>query len=285
MRSRKLMLIVAMAAVPASAMLAQGTVAAAAIPAPPQGAWPKASMRTGQYFAFPEPLGWKSTETTNGVDIVSTSNNKQQIAVFGLEGTPGSTTTRKHFELVTRLLKMQHVYVEHVEDRPPQHGFDMSEFFFTFTDEQGAAGQGWAWTSVNNSMGRNNTYGGYAIAPVADWARDAQFMVAMARLVSVSNPARAFQRDQLIRNNVATGPGSAGGYNHPNTFTPYSNSAAMSRISENRANTFRDSYPLVDPSTGRTFRGSSENYDYVRGGWVNPMDRTQLLKVVTPGGN
>jgi len=242
-------------------------------------------MRTGQYFAFPEPVGWKVTESTNGVDIGSNANSKQQIAVFGLEGSRGSTNPRAQFERFAEILKMQHVYVSHVEERPSQHGFDMSEFHFTFNDQYGTPSQGWAWMSVNNSMGYNNIYGGYAIAPVADWARDAQFMVAMTRLVSVSNPVRAFQRDQLIRNNVATGPGSAGGYNHPNTFTPYNNSAAMSRISANRANTYRDSYPLTDPSTGRNFTGTSSNYDYVRGGWVNPNDHTQLLKPVTPGGN
>ena len=169
-------------------------------------------MRTGQYFAFPEPVGWKVTESTNGVDIGSNANSKQQIAVFGLEGSRGSTNTRKHFELITGVLKMQHLYVEHLEDRPSQHGFDMAEFHFTFNDQYGTPCEGWAWTSVNNTGGRNNTYGGYAYAPVADWARDAQFMVAMARMVSVSNPARAFQRDQLVRNNVATGPGMGRSY-------------------------------------------------------------------------
>ena len=284
MRARLLTFATLLGAASVSSLAAQG-ISTGAVPAPEQGSWPSATMRQGQYFSWAEPVGWKVTETTNGVDIVSNANTKQQIAVFGLEGSRGSTDTRKHFEMITRVLKMQHVYVSHVEDRPSQHGFDMAEFHFTFNDQFGTPSQGWAWISVNNSMGFNNTYGGIAIAPVTDWARDAQFMVAMTRLVSVSNPVRAFQRDQLIRNNVATGPGSAGGFNHPNTFTPYNNSAAMSRISANRANSFRDSYPLVDPSTGRTYRGSSENYDYVRGGWVNPVDRTQLLKVAPPGGN
>lgn len=282
MRSRLLTLAILFGTASVSSAAAQGGTDA--IPVPAQGTWPTATMRQGQYFSWAEPVGWKVTESTNGVDIVNATNSKQAIAVYGLEGTPGSTNTRKNFEWITGILKMQHVYVSHVEDRPSQHGFDMSEFFFTFNDQYGTPSQGWAWTSVNNAGGRNNTYGGYAYAPVADWARDAQFMVAMARMVSVSNPVRAFQRDQLIRNNVATGPGSAGGYNHPNTFTPYNNSAAMNRISANRANTFRDSYPLTDPSTGRSYTGNSSNYDYVRGGWVNPQDRTQLLKPVTPGG-
>jgi hypothetical protein len=285
MRRRMHTLSILIGLIPATSIVAQGGTGAVAIPAPAQGAWPKATIRQGQYFSWAEPVGWKVNESTNGVDIVNAADSKQAIAVYGLEGTPGSTTTRKNFEWVTGVLKMQHVYVSHVEDRPSQHGFEMAEFFFTFTDQYGTPCQGWAWTSVNNTGGRSNTYGGYAFAPVADWARDAQFMVAMARMVTVSNPVRAFQRDQLIRNNVATGPGSAGGFNHPNTFTPYSNSAAMSRISDVRARSFRDDYPLVDPSTGRTYHGSSDNYDYVRGGWVNPVDRTQLLKVVPPGGN
>ena len=107
--------------------------------------------------------------------------------------------------------------------------------------------------------------------------------MATARLIAVTNPQQAFQRDQLQRAHVPTGPGSAGGFNHPNTFTPYSNQAAMDRISDQGARARRDDYPLVDPSTGTTYHGSSDNYDYVRGGWVNPNDKTQLLKVVPPG--
>ena len=40
---------------------------------------------------------------------------------------------------------------------------------------------------------------------------------------------------------------------------------------------------LCDTNTGRTYHGNSYNYDYVRGGWVNPNDHTQLLHVVPPG--
>src|SRR5438874_2216513 len=64
---------------------------------------------------------------------------------------------------------------------------------------------------------------------------------------------------------------------------PYSNQAAMNRISNRNARPRRDDYPLVDPSTGRTYHGNSYNYEYVRGGWVNPNDSTQLLQITLPG--
>ena len=167
--------------------------------------------------------------------------------------------------------------------RPSQNGFDSAEFLFTFIDSQGRSCEAWAWSAVNNSFGRNNAYAEIAWATIEVWPRDAQFLVAAARLVSVSNPEQAFQRDQLMRQNIPAGPGSAGGFNRPNTFTPYSNQAAMDRISDRNARARRDDYPLVDPSTGRSYHGTSATYDYVRGGWVNPQDRTQLLQVVPPG--
>ena len=46
--------------------------------------------------------------------------------------------------------------------------------------------------------------------------------------------------------------------------------------------TIRGVTPLVDPSTGQTYRGTWENFNHVKGGWVNPQDPTQLLKVVRP---
>lgn len=220
------------------------------IVAPAQGVWPKTALRQGRYFTY---------------------------------ASAGSSSPTQQIENLGQLLGLRSFTVTETRKRPFQNGFDTAELLFSFTDKQGRSCEGWAWSAVNNSFGRNNTYTEIAWTPVAAWRRDAQFMVATARLVSVRNPQQAFQRDQLIRNHIQAGPGSAGGFNHPNTFTPYSNQAAMDRISDRNARARRDDYPLVDPSTGRTYHGSSDNYDYVRGGWVNPNDRTQLLKVVPPG--
>ena len=55
-------------------------------------------------------------------------------------------------------------------------------------------------------------------------------------------------------------------------------------MSAQRSVTNRGVTPLVDPSTGRTYQGTWDNYNHVQGGWVNPQDPTQLLKVVRPPG-
>ena len=65
MHSRFQALAIVLAIVPVSSALAQNGTAA--IPAPAQGAWPKATPRQGQYFSWAEPVGWKVTESTNGV--------------------------------------------------------------------------------------------------------------------------------------------------------------------------------------------------------------------------
>ena len=267
-----------LALLPAGAALAQ---AAPEIPAPAQGAWPKAEPRQGRYFAFVAPVGWNVTEVPNGIDVMNPREN-EGINFIGLEGSPGYATPRERIEFLFQQLKVRSFTITAMIERPSQNGFDTSEFLYSYVDVQGRAGMGWAWAAVNNSFGFNNFYGEIAWANADLWPRDAQFMVAAARLVRVTNPEQAFLRDQLIRNHAQVGPGSAGGFNHPNTFTPYSNQAAMDRISAQRSNTMRDDYPLVDPSTGRTYHGSSSNYDYVRGGWVNPVDRTQLLQPVKP---
>lgn len=260
----------------------QGTAAAAVIPAPPQGAWPRTELRQGRYFSFPAPIGWQVSESTNGVDLVN-PDGSQAVSFVGLEGTVGTSSPRRQLEILSQWAKMGGLTITETRPRPSQNGFDTAEFLFTFTDAKGRRCQGWAWSVVNNSFGRNNAYSEIVWATADVWPRDAQFLVATARLVSITNPQQAFQRDQLIRNNIPAGPGSAGGFNHPNTFTPYSNQAAMDRISDRNARARRDDYPLIDPSTGRSYHGSSDNYDYVRGGWVNPNDHTQLLKVVPPG--
>ncbi len=260
----------------------QSTGAASGIPAPAQGAWPKTQLQQGRYFSFAAPAGWQVSESTNGVDLMN-PDGSQGISFVGLEGTPGSSSPRQQIEKIGQTLRLRSLKVTETRKRPSQNGFDTAEFLFSFTNPKGHPCEAWAWSVVNNAFGRNNTYTEIAWATADVWHRDAQFLVAAARLVSVTNPQQAFQRDQLIRLHIPVGPGSAGGFNHPNTFTPYSNQAAMDRISDRNARARRDDYPLVDPSTGRTYHGTSSNYDYVRGGWVNPNDQTQLLQVVPPG--
>lgn len=255
---------------------------ASELPPPSQGAWPKTSIQQGRYFSFAAPAGWQVNETTNGVDVMN-PDVSEGINFVGLEGTPGMSSPSEQIEKIGQALGLRNLRIAETRSRPSQHGFDTAEFLFSFTDTRGRTCQGWAWSAVNNSYGRNNAYDEIAWATTSVWNRDAQFLVAAARLVSVTNPEQAFQRDQLVRLHVPVGPGSAGGFNHPNTFTPYSNQAAMDRIADRNARARRDDYPLEDPSTGRTYHGTSSNYDYVRGGWVNPQDPTQLLKVVPPG--
>jgi hypothetical protein len=268
--------------IPMAAASPQTGRPAQAIPAPEQGAWPKTQLRQGQYFSYPAPVGWQANESTNGVDL-GNRDGSEGVSFVGLEGTPGSSSPRQQIEKIGQLLKLRNLVITGMQPRPSQNGFDTAELIFSFSDATGRACQGWAWSAVNNSFGRNNTYTEIVWAIADVWRRDEQFLVATARLISVTNVQQAFQRDQLQRARVPTGPGSAGGFNHPNTFTPYSNQAAMNRISDQGARVRRDDYPLVDPSTGTTYHGSSDTYDYVRGGWVNPNDKTQLLKVVPPG--
>ena len=58
--------------------------------------------------------------------------------------------------------------------------------------------EGWAWSAVNNSYGRNSTYTEIEPSTPDVWRRDAQFMVATARLVAITNPREAYERDKLI---------------------------------------------------------------------------------------
>ena len=253
------------------------------IAAPAQGAWPQTSMQTGRYFTYAAPTGWTVNEATNGVDLTSPDAN-EGINFFGLEGSPGASTPRRFIERMVQAAGLRGFTITETVNRPVQNGFETAEFLFSYTDDKGRPCSAWAWSAVNNALGRNNAYGELAWATTDRWTSEQQFLVASARLVSVSNPQQAFQRDQLVRMRVPVGPGSAGGFNHPNTFTPYNNSAAMNRISDRNARARRDDTPLVDPSTGRTYHGTSDTYNYVKGGWVNPQNPTQLLQVVPPGG-
>lgn len=256
---------------------------ATALPRTTSAEWPKINIQYGRYFSYPVPLGWVQQESTNGVDVT----DPQEFAGYnfvGLEGTPGSITPRGHIERVLGWAKATNVRIVSTTNRPTQNGFETAEFIFSYVNGKGIPMTGWAWTAVNNSFGRNNTYCELAWATNALWAVDQQFLVGAARLVQITNVQQAFQRDQLIRAGTPAGPGSAGGFNHPNTFTPYSNQAAMDRISANRAISNRGVTPLVDPSTGRSYTGTWDSYNQVQGGWVNPQDPTQLLTVVRPPG-
>lgn len=248
---------------------------------PPAGVWPKMIMQQGRYFSYPRPAGWTHNESTNGIDVID-SLERSGYNFVGLEGTPGSTTPRQHVEWVVRMARGSNFRLVSTTNRPTQNGFETAEFIFTFVNYKGLPMTAWAWSAVNNSFGRNNTYCEIAFATNDLWADHQQFLVAAARLVQITNVQQAFRRDELIRMGTPSGPGSSGGFNHPNTFTPYSDQAAKDRMSAQRSVTIRGVTPLVDPSTGQTYRGTWDNYDHVKGGWVNPQDPTQLLKVVRP---
>lgn len=260
--------------------------AQAAQPAKPtQGAWPRTVVQQGRYFSYPVPTGWVSHESTNGVDA-STPDENEGYSFVWLEGTPGNATIRHQLDLILSVNHNTNIRWVSTTPRPAQNGFETAEYIFTCTNSRGRAVTGWAWTALNNSFGRNNAYTAIAWAPSESWDMESQFLVASSRLVNITNVQQAFRRDELIRSNVSAGPGSAGGFNHPNTFTPYSNQAAMDRISAQRAVTNRGVTPLVDPSTGKNYIGSWDTYNHVQGGWVNPQNPTQLLQVVRPpGGN
>ena len=95
-RARRTGAALLIALLPATVARAQAGQAAA-IPTPPQGAWPRIEARQGSYFAYAAPVGWNVTEGTNGVDVMNPGAN-EGLNFMWLEGSRGSVTPRDRIE-------------------------------------------------------------------------------------------------------------------------------------------------------------------------------------------
>ena len=122
--------------VPICVAAQQGAAPAVELPAPPQGAWPKAEQRQGRYFSFWAPVGWNVTESTNGVDLLNPSGT-QAINFVGLEGTPGSITPVQAVQRLAGWIKLRDLKFSSIVNRPSQGGFDSAELLFSYSDSTG----------------------------------------------------------------------------------------------------------------------------------------------------
>ena len=243
---------------------------------------PTLETHRGRYFRWAAPAGWKSSETTNGVELFSPDGRTR--VMFALLMRSQGNMTPRDFLLGTlpKLPGYGNVRLISARGLPEQRSgipgtaWKVIEADLSYT--YGGAQVNSTWTS-----GVNGYYGMYDAmllgyqAPAREWPQARLFLPAVARSITITNPGQVAGNDRLImpRNN------------------PLDNSALLrswrekglseDRISKARREGTSGYERLKDTQTGRIYEMPLEAYDPTLGGYRNPVRPTERLHQTQPG--
>ena len=242
---------------------------------------PPLEVRQGRYFRWAAPRGWKESETTNGVTLLSP--NDQMMATSNiLMRSPGMTTPRDFILwALSKTPEYRDIKVLAVEDLPDQPsglGIPWKVQALQLSYASNGAPVRATWTAgICAYYGVfDATIVGYQ-APSARWESAKQWLVEVAHSIAITNPAQVAGNDALIP-----------ARNHPLDNSGLMESWRQKGLSEDRISKARreatSGYErLKDPETGRTWELPLESYDGTVGGYRNPARPTEILQATSPG--
>lgn len=259
-----------------------------AVPAGIQAQTPQVPARPileaqqGRYFRWAVPIGWQSSETTNGVTL--TSPDGITSVMFAILMRSHGLITPKDFlvMLLQRLPGYGDIQVGAIRNLPNQPSgipgtvWKVIEAEVSYTVE-GKAVAG-AWTSATNEY-----YGIYDAmlmgyhAPKAEWPQVRLFLSEMAGGITITNTRGVAGNDKLIPVK-----------NHPLDNSGLIETWRQKGLSEDRIRKatgegIRGYERVKDPKSGQIYEMPLEAYDGTMGGYPNPARPTEILQQTQPG--
>lgn len=243
---------------------------------------PALEVRQGHYFRWSAPVGWRSRESTNGVEITS-ADGSASVQFALLMRSQGQIDPQSFLLMmlgqVPGYRDLRVTSSRRLPDQPsgiPGTVWQVVESELSYS--VGGRPVRGVWTcGINAYFGMYDaTCSGYHAAR-SDWPRARQFLPAVARSIAITNPRQVAGNDQLI----------------PARNRPLDNSGLLESwrqkgLSEDRISKARregtSGYERVkDPSTGHVYEMPLEAWDGTAGGYRDPRDPTRLLERTEPG--
>jgi hypothetical protein len=243
---------------------------------------PALEVHQGRYFRWAAPAGWRSSETTNGVDV--TAPDGSATAGFALLMRSRGYVTPIDFMLgmlgrVPGYANLRVVAKHALPDQPsgiPGTAWKVAEAELSFT-VKGRPVRAIYTCGINAYYGMYDAVLRGYYASVLEWPRAQLFLPEIARSVSITNPREVAGNDQLI----------------PAKNRPLDNSGLMEswrqkglsqdRISKARREGTMGYERVKDPETGRIYEMPLEAYDGTVGGYRNPKRPGEILQKTQPG--
>jgi hypothetical protein len=248
-------------------------------PAMPAVVRPTLRVQQGQYFKWSMPEGWRSNETTNGVDIASPDGRAGATSCL-LVNTPGTTTPRGFVEGFLPRCGATNLHFINSKDLPDQMyaGSPMKTQQMELTyDVNGTPYHSLMTCAVATGWNNYTAFLQGAGSVPDDWDKVKTWLPAVAESVAITNPQQVAMQDKIIlpKNRPLDDTSIMAAYQ--------TRAASQDRLSQKWEETTLGYERMKDPSTGQMYDMPFETYDRTRGGYINPQRPTEMLQHAQPG--
>jgi len=258
-----------------------GTASHPSEPAPAKATRPILVSKSGGYFSWTAPEGWKSQETSNGVDLTS-SDGKMGASSAVLIGSSGETDPWRFLNWAlgaAGFRQIEKLSEESLPSQPsgyPGNDYEVKAFVITYTDKDGFSRQ------AEVTVGICNVYGASSAAFQMYWSEPAEFKKAKTWLPMLADDVRPLDASRLGNHNTVLMP-----RNHPLDDSSIMESWQARRDSQDRIDQMQHEttmgYERMTSSNGSHYNMPFELYDPKIGGYRDPADPNQAMKHAPPG--
>lgn len=237
--------------------------------------------RSGGYFSWVAPKGWKSSETSNGVDLAS-PDGKMGASSAVLIGSIGESNPWRFLSWALEAAgyrQIERVSAENLPSQPsgyPGISYEVKAFVIKYLDPSGSERQ------AEVTVGICNAYGTYSAAFQMYFAAPGEFKNAKTWLPMLTDCVRPLDASRLGNRNTVLLP-----RNHPLDDSSImgawqARQESMDRIDQARHETTMG-YERMVSSDGTYYNMPFERYDAKLGGYKDPADSQQIMKHAPPG--
>jgi len=243
---------------------------------------PALEVHQGRYFRWAAPVGWRSSETGNGVEV--TAPDGSATASFALLMRSRGHATPVDFMVamlgrVPGYVGLRVVSRRELPDQPsgiPGAAWKMSEAELSFT-VRGKPVRGVYTCGIDAYSGMYDAVLSGYHSSASEWPRARLFLPEIARSVAITNARQVAGNDRLIpaRNRPLDTSGLVESWRQKGL--------SQDRISKAQREGTMGYERVKDPATGRVYEMPLEAYDGTVGGYRNPVRPGEVLKKTQPG--
>lgn len=234
-------------------------------------------VRQGSCFRYAVPAGWRASDSTNGVDILS-PDRTEYVFLSVFERGRGHQTPEGFVRLFASLGHATNVQVISDVPGPPKPWFPQTRLMETRYLCNGIPMRSKVLAGAVNSWGQWSAFCQGYCAPAAVFANASPYLEMVARTITPTGGARIAGANTIMT-----------GINHPNTAGNtimngwnYRN-GIYAQIDQARTEEITGYTRQKDPALGTIYDMPNGAYDPTRGGFVNPLRPTELLQHAQPG--
>ena len=233
---------------------------------------PALIARQGRIFRWAAPAGWRMSESTNGVELIS-PDGKQQAAYILLFRQRGQTTPEQFVGFIAQMcgyLNLRVLGGQRIPNQP--QGMVAYELDCTYADPRLGLRHGGGMISIVPGYGQYDAYWQWYSSTPDDWERDKLWLPVLSRSVSIVNTAAVAGNNTLLRprNNPLDNSGLIKVWQEK--------SLSEDRISQARREAMMGYERQQSPTTGRIYDMPLETYDGAKGGYHNPEHPEEILQ-------